>query len=483
VKDIPLVPIVFVLMALFTSLVFWKKDKVRSRSLLGFSAVFSVMLSIMSGFGLMILTGVPFTSLTPLLPFVLFGIGLDDAFIMAGAYDRSDPGKLVVDRIYDTIDDIGISITLSAITTTLAFGLGGTSSVPTIYWLCLYAFPTISFVYIYQLTFFVACIVLDEQRIREKRRDCCTWITAKDTNGGDSDIEVVREDWEEDLSKNASSMSEQCMLQYANFLLRPWVKVVVVVLFAGLFVAGALSASRLSQEFDPIKLLPDDSYMTSYLEALSVYTELAGIRNPPYAYFRFVDQSNETVQELMESYVNDMVSIKSINYPPEFFWLRDFKAFLNESGNALAQLEFNSQVDAFLSDSVYGELYRGDIVRDDSGTITTSRCLVPMDNLNLKDVKDQVDALEDQRAVTKMHPANQGLDDWAFFSYTDMYDPCEFYTRVVGELLWTAVIGVAAVTGIVALFIPHWSAALVVLPLICILYVDRWVSCNGPALM
>jgi uncharacterized BrkB/YihY/UPF0761 family membrane protein len=57
VDDIPLVPIVFVVMAIFTSLVFWKKDKVQSRSLLGFGAVVTVLLSIISGYGLQFLIG------------------------------------------------------------------------------------------------------------------------------------------------------------------------------------------------------------------------------------------------------------------------------------------------------------------------------------------------------------------------------------------------------------------------------------------
>lgn len=57
VNDIPLVPIVFVVMGIFTSLVFWKKDKVQSRSLLGFGAVVTVLLSIMSGYGLQFVIG------------------------------------------------------------------------------------------------------------------------------------------------------------------------------------------------------------------------------------------------------------------------------------------------------------------------------------------------------------------------------------------------------------------------------------------
>lgn len=61
VNDIPLLPTVFVVMGIFTSLVFFRKDKVLSRSLLGFTAVISVLLSIVAGYGLMFLCAVPFT--------------------------------------------------------------------------------------------------------------------------------------------------------------------------------------------------------------------------------------------------------------------------------------------------------------------------------------------------------------------------------------------------------------------------------------
>ena len=62
VEDIPLIPIVFIIMSVFTALVFFKRDKVQSRSLLGFGAVVAVLLSLLSGYGLL------FTLVLPLLP-------------------------------------------------------------------------------------------------------------------------------------------------------------------------------------------------------------------------------------------------------------------------------------------------------------------------------------------------------------------------------------------------------------------------------
>lgn len=58
VADIPLVPIVFTIMGIFTSCIFSRRDPVQSRSFLGFTAVLSVFLSIMSGYGLMFICGI-----------------------------------------------------------------------------------------------------------------------------------------------------------------------------------------------------------------------------------------------------------------------------------------------------------------------------------------------------------------------------------------------------------------------------------------
>ena len=59
VADIPLVPAVFIVMSIFTSLMFLRaKDPIHSRGFLGFAAVVSTLLAIMSGFGLMFISGI-----------------------------------------------------------------------------------------------------------------------------------------------------------------------------------------------------------------------------------------------------------------------------------------------------------------------------------------------------------------------------------------------------------------------------------------
>ena len=483
VSDIPLVPAVFVVMSIFTCAVFFRRDWVFSRSLLGYGAVVCVLLSIMTGYGLLFLIGVPFTSMTQvrethrrhflkglqlpsnifphraqILPFIMFGIGLDDAFIISGAYARTDKTKTPEERVQEAIEEVGLSVTLTTLTSVLAFGLGCLSSVPAVYWLCLYAFPTIFIDFVYQITFFVALIIIDERRVANKRRDCLVCCTVQS-----------RVDSDETEREPKESALDRFMGWYAEKLFIPWVKALVLVTFTALLGGCAYSATQLTQEFDFTDVVPSDSYVTDFFDVLDEYTRESGVR--PFVYFRFVDQSLPEVQDQMEAYVADLVALPQVSEGPPFFWLKDFKIFVNKT-SSVHGLAFNDKLTAFLEDSVYHELYADAIVRSPNGDIVASRTQLIMDNVNAGDVVSQVGALEAQREVTSSQPINQGRKDWAFFTLEGAYFIWEFYAVAPDELTLTTIYGVVAVTAIALFFIPHWSAPLFVLPTIAILYVD-----------
>ena len=97
------------------------------------------------------------------------------------------------------------------------------------------------------MTFFVACIVLDERRVSQGRRDCCIWSKAEDF-----DVNIDKEL----LDGMHDPFADQIMVWYAEKLLQPRVKFVVAVAFTVLTVACSLSASRLTQQFDLYDILP-----------------------------------------------------------------------------------------------------------------------------------------------------------------------------------------------------------------------------------
>ncbi|CAB9500221.1 Pick C1-like protein 1 [Seminavis robusta] len=175
-EDLPLFPFVFLIMSNLVSLVFFKRDKVKSRWLLGYGAVVTIVFSILTGFGIMFIAGVPVSSMLLVLPFIIFGIAIDDTFIITGAYFRTENiTSDVYERITITMREVGLSISLTTITTICAFVLSSLSTIRAVRWLGWYATITIFIDFLYQITFYVALLVLDEKRIQANRRDVCFW--------------------------------------------------------------------------------------------------------------------------------------------------------------------------------------------------------------------------------------------------------------------------------------------------------------------
>lgn len=487
-KDVPLVPCVFVIMSLFTCFIFSKRDKVKSRSLLGLGAVICVFLSLVFGYGFMFICGVPFTFLSQILPFVMFGIGLDDAFVVLGAYNRTDPRKDVVERIQESMRDIGLSIILTTVTTSVAFGLGCTSAFPCLFWLSFYAITTVVTVFFFSITFFVALISLDEQRIQENRRDCFVCFAGPPVQEAEDETVENSTDGLPSKSKNAeveeahtysNNAVVRFMDSYSNFLMKPFVKTAVLIGALAFFCFAAYSTSKFKQEFNVTEMLPTDSYAKAYLEASDKYGQRGWI--VPSAYFRNVDQSDPEVQQQMEDYVNDLVDIDAITTQPPLFWLRHFNHFLTYD-DRLLDLTFNQQLDIFLGNSPFKELFGPHIVRDEeTGDIIASRCILYMDNVNVNSVASQLQALNEQRSASMAQPVNTGVDDFNFFAWEHSMFVWDFYASTTDELIVTTILGVTTVCVIGFAFVPHWSAVLFIFPFISILYIDLmgWLQMTG----
>jgi Niemann-Pick C1 protein len=498
--DLWLGPFVYILMSIFTCVVFWKRDdRIRSQASLGLGAVASVLLAIMLGYGIVFIIGVPFTIISQLIPFIFFGVGLDDAFIIHGAYERLDPRTATIEeRIYETMEQVGCSIFLTTMTSALAFALGSFSSVPAVQWMCFYTVGTIVLILVYQWTFFVACIALDDARQKAKRHDLCVWRIDDDNQDEDDDGLSVDKDEAELVTdkeirvadstieaRTASTNSiasdptlptipekftTRVMSWYADFLLRPATKIIVLVLFSTLAGLSAWSTSRLEQAFDFTDVLPDGSYILDFTENHKTYSSQNLVE--PQVIFRNLNQSDPLVRQQMDQYINDLVETETIQDQPELVWFRHFDMFVNHF--SLQNETFDHQIAEFLGNPAVHSVYGRDIALNDEGKITESRCYIVMDNLDMNVVHDQMDALDEQYFVTEQQPLNDAdlSTNWNMFTYHEFFNMWEFYHTSVQELTSSTVTGVFAVTLIALIFIPHWTAAFFVLPLISVLYID-----------
>lgn len=467
-NDIVYVPLGFIIMTLFAALVF--RSSTRRQGLLAVGAVASVLLAMMTSFGMMFIIGVPMTSVTQILPFVTIGVGLDDALVMYGAFGHTKASNTPEERIKEMIDEVGLSIVLTTITSSLAFGLGCISTIPVVYWLCLYACPTMLLVLLYQLTFFVACMTVDEHRFQKGYTGRCSNQNAVDTSHVEVDVDTGMLQLEDSrLPTNHVSRVDRFMSSYSHYVLRSPIKVVVVVAFTALLGGCIYSATLLEQQFKPTDTLDDDSYAASALDALhsDFYTVLA-----PYAFFRDIDQSSKLVREqTMYQYLEDLASTDIVPSVPEYCWFLDFDKFV-AADDRLSNQGFAAQLDAFLSIDGFRTAYESEIVRNAAGNVTVSRCRVQLGEAQINNVHFQMDFLRQLQQVDERQPVNQGSRRHSVFIYDDYFLLIQFYIVLQEELAVTTILAVGAVTFVASVFMPHPSAALVVLPLTLILYVD-----------
>ena len=103
----------------------------------------------------------------------------------------------------------------------------------------MYAFPTILIDFFYQVTFFIALIVLDERRIKDNRRDCC--FCCRDKTEGSQALRIEQD------RHPGKHFADRAMIAYGNFLLKPVTKAIVLVAFAAMFGAFAYSTAQLEQ--------------------------------------------------------------------------------------------------------------------------------------------------------------------------------------------------------------------------------------------
>ncbi|CAB9528936.1 Pick C1-like protein 1 [Seminavis robusta] len=471
-EDMFLVPVGFIMMAGFTCVVFFQSDRVQSRSGLGVGSVTTIAMSLMSGFGILFICGVPYTSMTTILPFIVFGVGLDDTFIIMGSYLRTDNTLDTVERVRLTMEDVGTSITTTTVTTMTAFILGLTSSVPAIYWLCLCAFPTIFIDFIYQITFFVAIVVLDEERIKQNREDICCCAKRPDVQlDGTSTDEINNQAASVGVVVQERHIADRIMASYAKFLMRPVVKGIVIVMFAYFFALCVYRTTMLTQEFDVTDLFPIGSYATDVLDAIQTYQERS---LQVEIYFRDVNQSDPVIQSQMLEFVDQIAELPPFGEGPPVCWVRDFQTMRDsEYFSVVADLTFEEQVAFALEIPEIKEAYGMDIVHE-NGNISASRCIIVMRNSFLDAVDDQISVLNDQRAVTDAFPINQGrpVGSEAFFTFNQIYLMWEFYNIAVAELITTTVTSIVAVSIVALVFIPHWSALFFIVPMVAIVYID-----------
>ena len=158
--------------------------------MLPLSGILSALFGFLSSLGVLSMCGYPSCNLVFVTPFLVFGIGIDDMFIIYSSFCRSfekskKRGKQidVAELISDSLAKSGVSITITSLTDFVGFMVGMIADFKSVQIFCVHAGLAIIFCYLYQLTFFCGFLCVHAHRVKQQRNAFLFCLKQKDIKG------------------------------------------------------------------------------------------------------------------------------------------------------------------------------------------------------------------------------------------------------------------------------------------------------------
>jgi len=244
----------YLIMFLYTILMLGNLNTLELRMFLTISGLASIGMGIAISVGLSSLLGFPYTPMHAVLPFICLGIGIDDMFVIVQCWsninkDSSSSAMGTPEKIGLTLKHAGVSVTVTSVTDVFAFGVGAVTKMPGLQSFCVCTAIALGCIYLLQVSWFVAWLVLDEKRIQSGRDGLFPCIVHKDFQAS----ECSRKDRGEIFVKH-----------YIEVLSHKMYKIIVLALTLVFVGCGIWGSVLIRQKFEPELLLPADSYMRQW---------------------------------------------------------------------------------------------------------------------------------------------------------------------------------------------------------------------------
>uniref|UniRef100_A0ABI7XMM6 SSD domain-containing protein n=2 Tax=Felis catus TaxID=9685 RepID=A0ABI7XMM6_FELCA len=266
-QDLPVFGVSYIVIFLYISLALgsyssWRRVAVDAKATLGLGGVAVVLGAVTAAMGCFSYLGVP-SSLVILqvVPFLVLAVGADNIFILVLEYQRLPrrPGERREDHIGRALGRVAPSMLLCSLSEAICFFLGALTPMPAVRTFALTSGLAVILDFLLQVSAFVALLSLDSRRQEASRMDVCCCAGARELP--------------------PPGQSEGLLLRffrkvYVPLLLHRVTRVVVLLLFTGLFGAGLYLMCQASVGLDQELALPKDSYLLDYFLFLNRYFEV-----------------------------------------------------------------------------------------------------------------------------------------------------------------------------------------------------------------
>ncbi|XP_076000791.1 NPC intracellular cholesterol transporter 1 [Genypterus blacodes] len=261
--DISTIVISYAIMFVYISLALghihsFRRLMVDSKISLGIAGILIVLTSVSSSLGIFSYAGVPLTLIViEVIPFLVLAVGVDNIFIVVQTYQRDErlPQEELHHQIGRILGDVAPSMFLSSFSETVAFFLGALSNMPAVRTFSMFAGLAVFIDFLLQISCFVSLLGLDARRQERNRLDifCCVKLPEGQEEKTDGFLFMFFKKF------------------YAPFLLKEWVRPIVVAVFVGLLSFSIAVVNKVEIGLDQTLSMPDDSYVLHYFKNLSQY--------------------------------------------------------------------------------------------------------------------------------------------------------------------------------------------------------------------
>ncbi|XP_011632112.1 patched domain-containing protein 3-like isoform X2 [Pogonomyrmex barbatus] len=371
-------------------------------SLMGISVVGQALLS---SYGVCYYMGFFYGPVHPILPFLLLGIGVDDMFVIMQSLEtlsEADKSLNIPDRIAKSIQVSGMSITVTSFTNMVAFAIGMTTVMPFLKSFCMFAAMGILFLYIYEITFFVSCLVYDERRLAAKKEGCCC---------------QPRPNWRSNKCSNQNFQRLVFEKYVGPFVMRTPIKIIILLVTVILLCVNIWAIFHLNQNFDPLVYLNQESYPIRFNNKLKEHFPKYG-KNVN-IYMTGVDYYED--RQALSQLVDNLKQNPYINNRTLDPWFMAYEKWLNTTGKAHYiedKDEYYNILTEYLLFTVKGQAYIQNMKFDklpfNDYNITTSQ--IAIQHIPVTTSSDQIRAMQSIRDNVKSVNFTRGYDHIAIYS-------------------------------------------------------------------
>ncbi|XP_034559487.1 NPC intracellular cholesterol transporter 1 [Notolabrus celidotus] len=262
-SDISTIVISYAIMFIYISLALghiqsFRRVLVDSKISLGIAGILIVLSSVSASLGIFSYFGIPLTLIViEVIPFLVLAVGVDNIFIIVQTYQRDErmPQEELHQQIGRILGDVAPSMFLSSFSETVAFFLGALSNMPAVRTFSMFAGLAVFIDFLLQISCFVSLLGLDARRQEASRLDilCCVKLP------------------EGQEAKTDSFLFRFFKKVYAPFILKEWVRPIIVAVFVGMLSFSIAVVNKVEIGLDQKLSMPDDSYVLDYFRNLSRY--------------------------------------------------------------------------------------------------------------------------------------------------------------------------------------------------------------------